>query len=514
MRSELFSPDGTTDGTPNGTPDGTRSDLRPLIAVSVSGLAAASLVPFLRPGLNIVLVGTVTLVAIIFSGAVGKTPTRLALAFASLGSLFPFALLDAEWVVALDLAAAILFAAAASVDASRWSDIRSIPLRFLRAIFKAPSFILVPASAAMARIAPENVRTAIKAAVLSVGLLLIFGALFISADSVLANAFDGLIPSLKADRVFIRAMMFAFVSAGVATIIFVSAEPKSPSHPRETSSLLGATEWKVALSVLTALFVVFVGVQLTVLFAGRSHVLTTAGLTYAEYARQGFFQLIFASILTLGVIAAASRSVLDGSMIRFHLGGLCVLTVVILASALKRLLLYESAFGFTRARFFAHACILALGAIFIALVVAGLMKRYGWLPRGILAIAAISVLGFNIANPDRLIAKWNIDRYGSDDKFDLEYLSTLSADSASEMERLPPRMRVPWLDKNQRRLCEKSKPLEWNLSRLRARDQFGDELSMYKFPPDPLNSSAFSASPAASASSTSISCLAAYSRTS
>ena len=56
------------------------------------------------------------------------------------------------------------------------------------------------------------------------------------------------------------------------------------------------------LGVLDALFVAFVAVQATVLFGGHAHVLETEGLTYAEYARQGFWQLLWVSALTLLVL--------------------------------------------------------------------------------------------------------------------------------------------------------------------------------------------------------------------
>lgn len=55
------------------------------------------------------------------------------------------------------------------------------------------------------------------------------------------------------------------------------------------------------------LFLGFVAVQLRVLFGGDRHVLTTDDLTYAEYARQGFWQLLAVTGLTLLVIAVALR---------------------------------------------------------------------------------------------------------------------------------------------------------------------------------------------------------------
>ena len=66
-------------------------------------------------------------------------------------------------------------------------------------------------------------------------------------------------------------------------------------------------EWLVPIVVLDALFLTFVTVQLTVLFGGHRHVLGTEGLTYAEYARSGFGQLVVVTLLTLSVVAATVR---------------------------------------------------------------------------------------------------------------------------------------------------------------------------------------------------------------
>ena len=62
---------------------------------------------------------------------------------------------------------------------------------------------------------------------------------------------------------------------------------------------LGRLEWALPLGALVVLFAGFVALQLTTLFGGERHVLETAGLTYAEYARSGFAQLLAVAALTL-----------------------------------------------------------------------------------------------------------------------------------------------------------------------------------------------------------------------
>ena len=91
-------------------------------------------------------------------------------------------------------------------------------------------------------------------------------------------------------------------------------------------------------------------------------------------------------MLTLAVVAAALRwartaGAREGRILRALLGALCLLTLVVLASALHRLGLYEQAFGFTRTRLAANAFLLFDAALFVLVVVALASARRDWLPR-------------------------------------------------------------------------------------------------------------------------------------
>ena len=94
----------------------------------------------------------------------------------------------------------------------------------------------------------------------------------------------------------------------------------------------------------------FVAVQLRVLFGGAGYVRATTGLGYGEYARHGFVELLLVASLTLAVIAVAAARSRD-RVVRALLGVLCVLTLVVMASAQHRLDLVEDAYGATRVRY-------------------------------------------------------------------------------------------------------------------------------------------------------------------
>ena len=100
----------------------------------------------------------------------------------------------------------------------------------------------------------------------------------------------------------------------------------------------------------------------------------------------------------------------------------CLLTLVVVASALHRMDLYQDAYGFTRLRLVVDLFEGWLGLVVIGVLVAGIGLRGAWLPRVALLSGAALLLGLAIANPDAWIARHNVDRYQATGKVDWSYL--------------------------------------------------------------------------------------------
>jgi hypothetical protein len=119
--------------------------------------------------------------------------------------------------------------------------------------------------------------------------------------------------------------------------------------------------------------------------------------------------------------------------VRVLVGLLCALTLVVVASALKRMELYADAYGFTRARLLADAIQVWVGLLFVLLLAAGVTLRARWFPRAALAAAVAVLFGLVAINPDALIARSIIGRHDRNGyPIDYVYLSTLSADAVPE----------------------------------------------------------------------------------
>ena len=311
----------------------------------------------------------------------------------------------------------------------------------------------------------------------SVALLVVFGSLFASADAAFADLIDQAVPDIDGGTVARWIFVFAvsaFVLGGAA---FLRAGPPDLTGLEQAGKRrVARLEWAVPLTLLVLLFAMFVAVQLTVLFGGSRHVLDTDGLTYAEYARGGFWQLLIVTGLTLVVLAVAARwaprdTKTDRMLIRAVLGALAVLTLVIVASATHRMDLYADTYGLTRLRLLVALCEVWLGLVFVMILVAGIRLTGLWLPRAVVGAAVLGLLGLAGANPDRLIADHNVTRYEQTDRIDTYYLSTLSADAVPALDRLTGTNRdcalMPIADGLDH---HKDDWRGWNLGRYQARD--------------------------------------------
>jgi hypothetical protein len=285
---------------------------------------------------------------------------------------------------------------------------------------------------------------------LAVPLLLIFGALFAAADAVFADFLQGMFawvqdyPQLLAR--LILSLILSWLALGLARRAFTAR--KIPPALEDYANLdflhLGAPTAITALALVDVLFLGFVLVQAVYLFGG-SDTLARTGFTYSEYARRGFFELVTVATLVLGLILLMdwlTRFVTGRGRLTINLlhGGLVTLTLVILASALFRMRLYQQEFGLTELRFYTTAFMVWLGILLVWLAITVLRvrapagdnpgrRRFAF---GVLVASLALVVALDLINPDAQIARTNLTRAaaGVGQPLDAEYLAwTLSADA-------------------------------------------------------------------------------------
>jgi signal transduction histidine kinase len=303
--------------------------------------------------------------------------------------------------------------------------------------------------------------------------LLVFGALFVSADALVAEWADALLPDLTLDTFVLRAFVSVAVGGTVLAAAYLALDPprvdRDGGAPR---TLAHRFEWLAPVLVVIGVFAAFLVAQATVVFGGHDYLRRTTGLTYAEYVHQGFGQLTVATALTLMVVGAAARKApratsADRAWLRASLGLLCLETLVVVASALYRMHVYQEAYGFTRLRLLVDVFEGWLGLLVLAVLVSGLALRAPWLPRFALLSGTVALLALAAVNPDAWIAERNLDRYADTGRIDWTYLRSLSDDAVPVFVERP-------ADQARCALAGRESAsddwLEWNLGRARAAD--------------------------------------------
>lgn len=347
---------------------------------------------------------------------------------------------DSEWVTSLSLLGAVTLTSVAVASAKSWRELFASMFGWFVKLFPAPAVFF---GQSVGRAASRRFSLAgpvARGTMMGAFLVFVFGALFSAADDEFAELVRTLFDwNLDVQSIVVRTLLFGVVLALAGALWLVSATRKD-RPAREASTRLGRLEWTIALGAAVVVFAAFLAVQLPAFFGGDDVVQLTDGLTYAGNARTGFVQLTVAAILTLAVVASAVRyGPGDGEdlAVRLLCGALCLLTVVVLASALHRLGLYTDAYGQTRTRFSLTSLMYWLGAVLLLVVVVGGLRRTGSLPRVLVLVSAVFAIGTVVANPDARVAEGNVERYAATGDIDPDYLTTLSADALPQLAPLP-----------------------------------------------------------------------------
>ncbi len=275
-------------------------------------------------------------------------------------------------------------------------------------------------------------------------LVLVFGSLFSRADAVfgqtVTNMFSFDIASIS-EWVMV-AMLFSIAGlalVGAFTVPRVVRPPRLPG-PGQNSALrkIGGTELTVVMCSLCGLFGLFVVIQFQYLFGGNAAVQETVGLSHADYARKGFFELVWVAGLALPLLVGAHAiSPRDTRReVTTFLGLATVLTslvLVVMASAMTRMMKYIESFGLTPMRVSVSAFMLWMVVVFCLFVFGlfrGRMDRFAF---GAMATGFAVIAGLNFVTPDRMTARYNVARFSSTSDLDARHLASLGAESVHEV---------------------------------------------------------------------------------
>lgn len=411
-----------------------------LVGVAAAvGILAAVVLPKHNFGLGTALVFAAACATVFLGSKLGDAPRRwLRLDAIDVGLvallISMLVLRDAAWITVLCLIAALAVVAINSTRATT-------------AVAMVASAVAVPFAGVrgmpwlVRTLRPTKSRTAwlpvLRTAAVSVVLLLVFGALFASADALFASWVDAITPDLTWGETPARVLVALAVGGVTLAAAFVNlAPPRVDRLAIPVRRSQNRLEWVVPVVVVNVVFALFLIAQAAVLFGGHAYLRRTTGLTYADYVHQGFGQLTVVTILTLTLVAWVAHTAEPGRLRNLVLGPLCVMAIIVVVSALHRMRLYEDAYGYTRLRLLVSVFEGWLGVVLLLVLVAG-VRGGRWVTPAAVRLGAVSLLGLALLNPDLYIAKHNLARDTTSVAIDWEYLSDLSGDAYPAFADLP-----------------------------------------------------------------------------
>lgn len=188
-------------------------------------------------------------------------------------------------------------------------------------------------------------------------------------------------------------------------------------------------------AILAAVYVLYSGIQILFLFLRIGDGLPD-GMTYSQYAHEGFWQLLFVSIINFAVVVFCMQIFSENRILRILLCIVSVCTCVMILSAAYRMLLYVGEYDLTFLRVLVLWFLLVLMFIFLGVIYNLYSKKFR-LFRYIMTVVSIFYIGFSFSHVDSIIASYNISKMETMDQMDVGYLIYgLSDDAAPEIAKL------------------------------------------------------------------------------
>lgn len=280
----------------------------------------------------------------------------------------------------------------------------------------------------------DNSKRVIKSLIIVLPIVFVVLALLSSADLVFGKLFSWLfniIDDISVPEITGRfvSMFFLFFYMSI-TIYYLVNKFRDTSKVTYKDIHIDEFTIKLLFTILNIIYIIFDIIQIRSLLLHR----VSGGIVYSEYARQGFFQLMFITFINLTIILLSKKSKknkYNTSMSLFMIA----LTLVIIFSSIYRMYMYESAYGYTVLRLGVYTILFSEIILLIPTIIYILKDKFNVLKYYmIICITIYSII--NLIPVDYVIARRNVDRYYNKNKIDLPYLENYKYENVSILKEL------------------------------------------------------------------------------
>ena len=182
----------------------------------------------------------------------------------------------------------------------------------------------------------------------------------------------------------------------------------------------------IALGAVCGLYLVFILSQIPYFFSAFTGRRPDGWLIYAEYARQGFFELCGIAAINLVIVTVGNlfceKQRVDSRILKAFNIALALITLLLIATAFSKMALYIDVYGLTMPRLLTCVFMVFLAVVFIALI--ALQKWDFSIVRFALVTGTVMFCALFLCNPDALVVRYNTNRYlsGTLSEYDTEIL--------------------------------------------------------------------------------------------
>lgn len=242
--------------------------------------------------------------------------------------------------------------------------------------------------------------------VIAIPLLWIILALLSSADLVFGNIVEDILdcitfPELNENWVgvpfkfFLSFMAFYTWTACLPAEIFFEGK-----EPRKFDAVVAIT----FNSLIAVVYLLFSGIQFVYL-VGQMEL--PNGYTYAEYAHEGFYQLLAVTILNLILVSFCKKHFADNRILKAILLIISGCTYVMIASSALRMYLYVGVYGLSHLRVYV-LWLLVILTVWTTILIVGIFKEKLPYFRIITVFVSVWYLAFAFSMPDKWIAAYDL----------------------------------------------------------------------------------------------------------
>ncbi|MDV4152654.1 DUF4173 domain-containing protein [Clostridium sp. AL.422] len=278
----------------------------------------------------------------------------------------------------------------------------------------------------------------LKGILISIPLVIVLLMLLSGADEVFSYYLSNIWEYINIENIFdfvirvIIAMAVMFLVYGL-NYTLSSTKVKKVNNKGFNRTFNATTIVTILVSIIL-IYLVFTKIQVSYLYLNKE---LPADVTFADYARSGFFQLVFLVVLDLiMIISIKLKTIVNSSrtnnVLNIVYSIITVLTINMGVAAIYKMNLYIGEFGYTRLRILVQAftVFLCISLVFLLLFI----WRENNLFKPIAIVAMAIYLALNYGNIDNFIAKENIKLINQREEIDLWYLSKLSLDARDAIE--------------------------------------------------------------------------------